>query len=351
MKIEIYIEGKKGDLIKMMKKGKIILKACVDENEQGNIKANDNTLVKRIEDCFRELEEYEENISEIVGIIKSKRKLKTKIDIGAILKMHVIRKILDINKWKITLIICNDDTLKEIFNIKDKTTTIYNMLYRMETEFITDEVNDEVEKIIKSLNSIEASVVDIRCPYCDSYNIIRSGTKKRKKNEIKVYECVSCGKKFTIGNCNDLDPNIKEKVINLWIEENKPFGVIAKMVGEDAERVESVVDEFLQENLKDMPDKYKKILLRRLVFRYNNLSMNEIVKTLDSKYGCKILLRTVVNWLRERAIIKKYWDIIESMAKNGNTVKDISYWLEKNEGILIDPVFLEDDLKRMGVEK
>ena len=150
----------------------------------------------------------------------------------------------------------------------------------------------------------------------------------------------------------NLDPDIKKEIIELWAE-NKSYDSIAEIIMLKTGKkigfaeIEKVIDEYLIENLNNMPKKQREMLLRRLVFKYGNLSANEIVKILNEKYGYRIQLRTVMNWLKEQAIIKKYRDIIEGMAKIGKTARDISYWFEKNEGIFIDPVFLEDDLRRM----
>ena len=206
---------------------------------------------------------------------------------------------------------------------------------------------------IKPMEKIDASVIEINCPYCGSGNIEKIGI---KSNKIKIYQCISCSKKFTNVMNDALDPDIRKEIIELWIEKNKPYDKIAEIIKLHndkeikEEMVEKIIDDFLIENLKDMPQKQREIILRRLIFKYNDLSVNEIAKTLKEKYGCKILLRTIIDRLREKAVIDKYWDIIKSMAKNGHTAKDISHWLEKGKGIFIDPAFLEDDLKRMGVK-
>jgi len=337
----------------MVERGEIVLEANVPEEKEKNV---DNNIAEKIGECFRKLDNYNREMEEIVEIIKSKRVTRAKTNIESILKMHIIRKVLNLNRWKICFMVCCNDELKEMFGIQNKTRTVYDLLYRMERIFNSKEIEDKIARIIDSLESEGGLIVDIKCPYCDSINIEKAGCKEENGKKIKVYRCSSCGKKF-INEKDCLSPEVRERILDLWIEENKSFDSIAEIIrcemgnNIDVEAVENVVDKYLIENLNDLPQNFKKKLVRRLVFRYSNLSMSEITKLIDTKYNYKVLMRTVVNWLKEKKVIEKYGDMIRSMARNGHTAKDISYWLEKNEGIFIDPMYLEDDIRRMENER
>ena len=137
-----------------------------------------------------------------------------------------------------------------------------------------------------------------RCPYCQGSNIVKKGIRRKKLEEIQIYFCKNCGKKFV--------PQIAK---------NKTYPL--------------------------------RIILEALTL-YNRLAtLEQISQKIAEKYGLKINCQTVVNWvncykeqipfLRFREFAAKKYaakDMIEEVHLTHGQIYDFKYHRAKTEFLL-----------------
>jgi len=136
------------------------------------------------------------------------------------------------------------------------------------------------------------------CPYCQGTKIVKAGRRKKKLEEIQIYECKSCDKKFT--------PQISK-------HKTYPLRIILEAVT-----------------------------------LYNRLNtLEEIVKKIKEKYSLKISEQTVLNWIKDYKEYlpflryrdfagKKYKtkDLIEEVHLMHGQIYDFKYHRAKTDFVL-----------------